>query len=215
VRVSNPPSNAALLDDLAARLVGSGWDIRDLAREILNSRTYQRAIGGDDPRLGDTRNFAHAKVRRMRAETILDAVCQVTNSPEKFKGLPLGARATEIADGRTGNYFLRTFGRAPRESVCACEVSDAPSLSQALHLLNGETIQNKVRRGEVVKTLLDGGSTPVEVIDELYRRCLSRAPTAAEGAALLAEVEAGDGGRDALEDVFWALLNSREFLFQH
>jgi len=215
VRVSNPPSNAALLDDLGARLVGSGWDIRDLAREILNSRTYQRAIAGHDPRLGDTRNFARAKVRRLRAETILDAVCQVTSSPEKFRGLPLGARATEIADGRTGNYFLSTFGRAPRESVCACEVSDAPSLSQALHLLNGNTVGEKVRRGALVKSLLDGGKSATEVIDELYLRCLQRSPTEEERARLLAEVEAGGGGREALEDVFWALLNSREFLFQH
>lgn len=215
VRVSNPPSNQALLDDLAGRLVDSEWDIRDLAREILNSRTYQRATSAEEPRLGDTRNFARAKVRRLRAETILDAVCQVTNNPEKFRGLPLGARATEIADGRTGNYFLSTFGRAPRESVCACEVSDAPSLSQALHLLNGNTVQDKIRRGDVIKDLLAAEHTPTEVIDELYRRCLARAPSAEERAVLLTEIEAGGGGREAFEDVFWALLNSREFLFQH
>lgn len=217
VRVSNPPSNAALLDALAARLVGSGWNIRDLAREILNSRAYQRATDSPDTRLGDSRNFAHAKLRRLRAETILDALCQITGAPEKFKGLPIGSRATQIADGQTGNYFLRTFGRAPRETVCSCEVSDAPSLSQALHLLNGDTIQNKIRKGEVVKRLLEEGRTPSEVISALYRAALSRPPSEPELTALVAQVEAVEEKqrRDALEDVFWALLNSREFLFQH
>lgn len=214
VRVSNPPSNQALLDGLAEQLIASGWDMQELARQILNSRTYQRATGGSDPRLGDTRNFARAKVRRLRAETILDAVCQVTNTPEKFRGLPLGSRATQIADGNTGNYFLRTFGRAPRESVCACEVSSAPSLSQALHLLNGDTVHRKVQKGGVVKALLDEGLSDEEVLVALYRRALCRPPTDEERQALLAEMEGVDGA-EGLEDVFWALLNSREFLFQH
>ena len=131
-------------------------------------------------------------VRRLRAETLLDVICQATGVPEKLRGLPLGSHAVEIADGRTNNVFLRTFGRAPRETVCACEVSDAPSLSQALHLLNGETIQKKIVEGTVV-----------------------REPSGEERAALAASIASAPDRRAGLEDAFWALLNSREFLFQH
>jgi len=213
-RVSNPPSNGPLLDALAARLVETGYDFKALVRDVLNSRAYQRSAARTESNAGDSRNYAHATVRRLRSETLLDVVCQVTGSPEKFKGLPLGSRAVQIADGSTGNYFLRTFGRSPRSTVCSCEVSFAPSLSQALHLLNGDTLHRKINGGGVVKTLLDAGVTPEGVIDDLYLRCLSRPPTDEERCELLAFIPADDP-RTSLEDVFWALLNSREFLFQH
>jgi hypothetical protein len=213
-RVSNPPSNGPLLGALADRLVESGYDFKALVREVLNSRAYQRSAAASESNAGDSRNFARATVRRVRSETLLDVICQVTESPEKFKGLPLGSRAVQIADGSTGNYFLRTFGRSPRSTVCACEVSFAPSLSQALHLLNGDTLQKKISGGGVVKALLDAGATPEAVIDDLYLRCLSRPPSDEERAELMAHVSSEDP-RGSLEDVFWALLNSREFLFQH
>jgi hypothetical protein len=118
-----------------------------------------------------------------------------------------------VADGTTSNYFLTTFGRSPRETVCAAEVRTEPTLSQALHLLNGETIQQKIAGGGVVKRMLDGGKPPEAVIKALFIRCLSREPAADELAKLLKIVE-GDKNRQAvLEDVFWALLNSQEFVF--
>jgi hypothetical protein len=214
-RVSNPPSNGPLLDGLAERLVATGYDFKQLVREITASRAYQRSTRATPNNASDTRNATRAQVRRMRAETLLDMLCQVTGDAEKFKGLPLGSRAVEIADGATSNYFLRTFGRAARESVCACEVSYAPSLSQALHLLNGDTVHEKVQAGGLVKRLLGTGADTGAVLDELYLRCLSRAPDPAERADLLASVAAADDQLAALEDVFWALLNSREFQFQH
>ena len=113
------------------------------------------------------------------------------------------------------SYFLRVFGRAPRETSCACEVSDAPSLSQALHLVNGATVHAKVARGGVVKALIDAGLDDAAAVDALYERALCRAPVDAERAAVLEVLaEAGDARKAALEDVFWALLTSNEFLFQ-
>jgi hypothetical protein len=145
---------------------------------------------------------------------MLDCVSQVTNTNEKFRGLPLGARAVQIADGQTSTYFLDTFGRAPRDTVCDCEASTDPSLSQALHLLNGSSTNGKITQGKVVTELLEG-STPEQALDRLYVRCLSRYPTEAERAELLAAVNASPSPKVGLEDIFWAILNSREFVFNH
>lgn len=214
-RVSNPPSEAALLDGLAARLVETGYDLKQLVREITSSRAYQRSTEVTASNAQDVRNFTRQEIRRLRAETLLDVVCQVTAAPVKLNGLPLGARAVEIADGATSNYFLQTFGRAPRESVCACEVSFEPSLSQALHLLNGSTVSRQIERGKLVERWLGEGASSSEVITRLYLRCLGRSPSDEELASLEAKVAAAPAPQAALEDVFWALLNSREFLFQH
>ena len=142
-------------------------------------------------------------------------ICQVTDTQEKFRGLPLGARAVQIADGRSSNYFLTTFGRATRETVCSCEVKMEPTLSQSLHLLNGSTTNAKIRQSPVVKQLLESGKTPEEMISDLYVRCLTREPTAEELQRLLPLFGEGSNTQQALEDVFWALLNSREFIFNH
>jgi hypothetical protein len=220
VRVSNPPSNPELLDELARKMVEYKYDFKRLVRDICLSRTYQLSSVVNETNAGDDRNFAHAGVRRIRAEVLLDCISQVTEQSEKFKGLPLGARAVHIADGRTANYFLKTFGRATRETVCSCEVKMEPNLSQALHLLNGRTVSDKVQNGGVVKRMLKEKKPPEQIIDELYVRCLSRKPTPDESAKLLLAVkEAGAGaGADkeaVLNDVFWALLNSKEFIFNH
>ena len=218
-RVSNPASEAALLDGLAARLVATGYDLKQLVREVTASRAYQRSTVATAANAQDVRNFTRQQVRRIRAETLLDVVCQVTEAPVKLKGLPLGARAVEIADGATSNYFLTTFGRAPRESVCACEVSFEPSLSQALHLLNGATVSRQITRGGLVGRWLGEGISSEEIISRLYLRCLGREPTLTErealGSKVAAAAELDSELEPALEDVFWALLNSREFLFQH
>src|SRR5204863_288152 len=110
VRVSNPASNPELLDALAQKFTEYNYDFRKLVRDICLSRTYQLASTTNDTNAGDDRNFAHAAVRRIRAEVLLDCISQATEAKEKFQGLPLGARAVQIADGRTANYFLTTFG---------------------------------------------------------------------------------------------------------
>ncbi|MFM9031061.1 MAG: DUF1549 domain-containing protein, partial [Opitutaceae bacterium] len=149
VRVSNPPSNPELLDALAAKLVEYRYDFRRLIRDICNSRTYQLAAAREPA--ADDRNFAAGRVRRIRAEVLLDAIGGITGATEKFRGQAPGTRAVEIADGRTSNYFLTTFGRATRGTACSCELKMDPNLSQALHLLNGDTLQQKIRGGGVVK----------------------------------------------------------------
>ena len=215
VRVSNPPANAALLDALAERFVESGYDLKGLVRDICNSRTYQLATRANRTNAADAANFARAPMRRIRAEVLLDSVNAVTGAPDKFRGLPLGSRAVQIADGNTSNYFLDTFGRAKRETVCSCEVRTDPNLSQALHLLNGTAAHNKIQQGKVVQALLQEGTEPAAVLEEITARTLSREPTDLEAAALQEALAAGDDPRGVLEDYFWAVLNSREFLFNH
>jgi hypothetical protein len=215
VRISNPPSNPELLDALAAKLVEYQYDFRKLVRDICASRTYQLDTRPNDTNATDERNFAKASIRRIRAEVLLDCVSEVTETQDKFPGLPRGAKAVEIPDGNTANYFLTTFGRASRTTVCSCEVKVDPNLSQALHLLNGDTIQNKIDQGGVVKALLKRGQTPGQIIENLYLRCLSRPPTAQESAKLAAFCKPGSAPEQVLNDVFWSLLNAKEFVFNH
>lgn len=217
VRATNPPSNRPLLDALAELLVASKYELKPLVREICSSNAYQRSTKTNATNEGDERNFSHAVVRRVRAEFLLDSISQVTNTRDKFDGLPLGSRAVQIADGTTSSYFLTTFGRARRATVCTCEVSMEPSLSQALHLVNGETVHEKIKQGGRVAGELAAGRAPEEVLTRLYVACLSRTPSAEEISALLRQPENAPpvDPRVLLEDAFWALLNSREFVFNH
>ena len=214
-RVSNPPVNGPLLDALASHLVKSEWDFRELVREIVNSKTYQRECDTNDTNLLDNSNFSHSAVRRIRAEVLLDILAQVTETKNKFPGLPEGARAVQVADGRTSTYFLTTFGRATREDVCSCAVSMDPSLSQALHLLNGDVGNQRIQQGGVIDRWIKEGRPDTEIIDELFVRCYGRFPQERERVETLVAVQAGAGRKQALEDVFWALLNSPEFIFNH
>jgi hypothetical protein len=215
VRVSNPPVNAELLDALAASFTESNYDFKKLVRDICTSRAYQLSTKTNETNESDTRNFSHASLRRIRSEILLDAITQVTDTKNKFEGLPLGARAVQIANGNTSNYFLTTFGRATRETVCGCEVKVEPNLSQALHLLNGETLATKISDGKLIERRLAEGATPEVIIEELYIRCLARKPTAGEAEKIGAAVAASADKKMVLEDTFWALLNSREFVFNH
>ena len=191
IRVSNPATNPELFQALGDKLAEYKFDFRQLVRDICNSHAYQRSATPNESNRSDTRNYAYATVRRIPAEMLLDCVSQVTNTKEKFRGLPLGARAVQIADGGTSTYFLDTFGRAERATVCDCEASTDPSLSQALHLLNGSTTSGKISQGKVVDELLKDNATPQQALDRLYVRCLSRFPTDAERQDLLASIDAG------------------------
>ncbi len=215
VRVSNPPSNPELFQALGEKFTSYNYDFKQLVRDICNSNAYQRTSQRNDSNQGDELNFAHARVRRIRAENLLDCISQVTETKDKFAGLPLGAKATQIADGSSSTYFLNTFGRSTRTTVCTCEVRTEPTLSQALHLLNGETAGQKIRDGQVIDRLMADGNTPAQVIENLYLRTLARQPSAAETERLLANVSEAPDPKTGLEDVFWALLNSREFIFNH
>ena len=215
VRISNPPSNPELLDALAAKLIEYKYDFKKLVRDICASHTYQLSTRPNATNASDDRNFSKAAIRRIRAEVLLDCISEVTGTHDKFPGLPQGAHAVEIADGNTGTYFLTTFGRATRTSVCSCEVKIDPNLSQALHLLNGDTIQNKIEQGGLVKTLLKQGKTPEQIIESLYLRCFSRKPTSEELNKLRPFLTSDSDAQQGLNDIFWSLLNAKEFVFNH
>jgi hypothetical protein len=214
-RVSNPASNPELLDALGKHFTDTKYNLKALVRDICNSRTYQRSTRRNESNAGDERNFAHALVRRIKAENLLDTISTVTDTKDKFDGLPIGARAVQIADGTRSTYFLTTFGRATRETPCSCEVKMEPTLSQALHLLNGGTVNDKIKQGGLIARLMATRKFPEERITELYIRALSRQPSQAELARLVPLLSQSKDQPQALGDIFWALLNSREFLFNH
>ena len=214
-RVSNPASNPELLEGLGKHFTDTKYNLKALVRDICNSRTYQRSTQRNESNLTDERNFAHANLRRIKAESMLDTISMVTDTKDKFQGLPLGARAVQIADGGSSTYFLTTFGRATRETVCSCEVKMEPTLSQALHLLNGDTVNAKIQQGGLIPKLMTTKKFPEERILDLYVRCVARKPTKEELDKLLPHLGEGANQQKALEDIFWAMLNSREFLFNH
>ena len=216
VRVSNPPSNTELMDELAAHLTEYKYDVRKLVRDITASAAYQRSSKTNETNANDKLNFARAQVRRVRAEVLLDAISQITETPNKFQGLPVGARAVQIADGAVSNYFLETFGRSKRESVASTEVKTDPNLSQALHLMNGDAVNDRIRRGQVVEKLVAAGKKDEEIITELFLRVFGRMPAAVEAKSITAAIAADPSNRRiVLEDAFWALMNSKEFYFNH
>ncbi|MBO0697536.1 MAG: DUF1549 domain-containing protein [Zavarzinella sp.] len=215
VRVSNPPSNGELLETLGKKFTEYKYDFKKLVRDICTSRTYQLSTIPNASNDGDTRNFARQTVRRIRAETMLDVISQATETKNKFPGLPLGARAVQIADGNVSTYFLTTFGRATRETVCSCEVKLEPTLSQSLHMLNGDATTNRIRQGQLIQKRLAEKKPPEQIIEELYLRTLTRRPSPDEIAKLQAALKEEPDKAKGLEDVFWALMNTREFVFNH
>ncbi len=216
IRISNPPSNGALFDKLGSQLIEYDYDIRPLVRDICNSRTYQRSSDVNATNADDVANYARAQPRRLSAEVLLDCIIQATDKPQRLPGLKLGERALKIADGRASNYFLTTFGRAKRESVCACEATAEPTLSQALLLLNNGTVHKNIAQGGLISQWLAAGKSPTEVVEAIYLRCLSRPPTDQEREQLVGTLPTQETQLEAgLHDIFWAVLNSREFLFNH
>jgi hypothetical protein len=215
IRVSNPASNPELFQALGDKLTSYNYDFKQLVRDVCNSHTYQRASQANASNGEDLKNFSHSRIRRIPAENLLDCLTQVTEIQEKFQGLPLGSRAVQIADGLSSNYFLTSFGRSPRTTACAAEATTEPTLSQALHMMNGDTIARKIGESKRLQTMLDGGKKPAEIVETIYIACLSRRPSPEEMQKLEALLASEPNARNAVDDIFWAVLNSREFLFNH
>ncbi len=214
-RETNPAANARLLDALARDFVAHGFDRKHILRTILSSRTYQQKAEKNTFSKMDDKHFSSARVRLLSAEQLLDAVSRVTGVAERFPGLPEGTWATQLpVPLRSG--FLAAFGQPARETPCQCERRGEPTLEQALQMLNGPTVQQKVQAANNrVRKLLKAGKNSMEIVEELYLSAFCRKPTALERERALKYLEAKDNQPQALEDVLWAILNTREFLFQH
>jgi hypothetical protein len=215
-RDSNPSVNDDLLSFLTRDLVSHQFDIKHLIRTIMNSRSYQLSATANDGNKDDTRYFSHAVSRLLTAEQLLDAICQSTEMPEKFAGLPAGTRATQLPDGEVNNLFLKTFGQPARELACECERESDSNLAQALQLINGPTINDKLRSPtNRVGRLMNEKKTDSEILADLYLNTLSRLPSAEDQKIAMAHLAKVKDRRRGFEDLHWALINAKEFLFRH
>ena len=225
IRPDNPPSNPELLAYLERELVGAKYDLRHVYRLILNSRTYQQS---PIPRSRHPRAealFAHYPVRRLDAEVLIDALCQITGTterysspiPEPFTFIPEDQRSIVLADGSITSPFLEMFGRPPRDTGLESERSNAPSDAQRLHLLNSSHVQQKIEGSPKLGALIEAGPRrPRSTATELYLTLLSRFPTEQELELLKTYGEGAETqGTKAFIDLTWALINSPEFLYRH
>ena len=220
LRLTNPPSNEELFSAVTADFVKHGFDVRHLIRTVMNSAAYQRSSVPAAGSPNDQKYYSTYIAKRLPAEVILDAVSQVTAVPSPFAGYAKGTRALQLPDAQVASYFLSAFGRPQREQTCSCERTEEPNVTQALHLSNGDTINDKLRAPDAVLTrLLDGSLTDEQVLERLYLAAFSRAPTALERQRVLAILSEASGSkqtrREALEDLLSAMLTTKEFLFNH
>lgn len=229
MRESNPASNEELLVAASDYLVEHDFDLKALMRVILQSAAYQRSSQPLPENKAEKRFYSRYYPRRMMAEVLLDAISQVTEVPDEFTKYyepnpqktdfyPKGTRAIQLYDSSVISYFLKTFGRNERMITCDCERSEEPTMVQVLHISNGETINNKLKAKESrVTELLAAGKSDQELIEQIYMLCLSRKPTEQESSELMQILQNTPQAekRQAVEDLFWGVLSSREFLFNH
>ncbi|MGH7138797.1 MAG: DUF1549 domain-containing protein, partial [Pirellulales bacterium] len=217
MRLTNPASNDELLNAAATFLVENHFDLKPLMRAILQSKTYQRSSQPLAENKGDTRFYSRYYPRRLMAEVLLDAMSQVTGTPTKFGDYPIGWRAMQLPDANVNSYFLKTFGRPERIITCECERTAEPTMVQVLHISNGDSLNDKLQaKGNHLEQLMAANTPEDKLIEDVYLNALSRIPTEDEKSRLLAVLaEPGQDKRQVLEDLYWSVLSSREFLFNH
>lgn len=230
IRDTNPPSNPELLAALEKHFVESGYDLKELVRAITRSKAYQLSSVPNQYNLIDEQNYSRYYPRRLQAEVLLDAVNDLTASPTDFPNLPLGTRAVALPDNsyNKASPFLRVFGRPDNSSVCECERVQSSSLAQSLHLINSAEIKSKLGAAQGRAAKLAGEETTLEAkIGEIYRIAFSREPTEEELQVAIEYVQqiptdaegkpidANLAARQNYQDLIWALMNSKEFLFNH
>ena len=216
LRASNPPTNPELWAALNKEFVSHKFDLRHLMRVILNSRTYQLTSATKPANATDTRFYSHFSARRLPAEVLADALAQTTGVPDTFPGYPVGMRAIQLPDPTLKSYFLTIFGRSERVTACACERAGDVTMPQLLHLQNGEAVVQKIRSGDGRLTKwLSEKKSDAQLTDELFLTTLSRSPTVAEKTAVTKALGDGSPRDEVFRDLFWALLNAKEFTFNH
>ncbi len=214
MRSTNPPTNPAMLQTLSDDFVKSGFNLKQLVRTIMVSRLYQLDSQPTAQNVADRRFYSHFEVKRLTAEPLLDAIDHAAGTQTKFKDLPLGTRAIEIPDAEYPDYFLNTFAKPRRTSVCECERSPDANLAQALHTLNGDILTTKIatKTGRVEKLLAEK-KPHAEIVTDLYFATLCRAPSPQELAASETLLKDYTTPKECYEDLLWALINSKAFLF--
>jgi hypothetical protein len=217
-RVTNPPSNPALMEALANDFVEHGFDLRQLMRRIMLSNAYQRSAEPNDSNRDDKINYSHYYLRRLSVESLLDGMAQVTGVPEKYAGHPLGTRAIQVHQAYLAepNYAMQTFGRPDREKIC--ERDHQPSLVQVLHLISGDTIQRKVTAPNSLlkQWLVEKDLKDESLIDRLFLASLTRDPSPEERSQILKRLASPGANRESVyQDLLWSLFNSKEFLYNH
>jgi hypothetical protein len=224
-RASNPPVNGPLLESLTRDFVAHHFRLRHLVRTIMTSRTYQLAAQPNETNRDDESNFARTLIRPLQAEPLLDALARVTEVPVKFNGYPLGMRAGQLPGIRPfhprearpseGDQFLKLFGKPERLLNCECERSGETTLGQAFQLLTGDLLNRMVsEQDNRLGRLLAAGKSNQQIVEELYLAALCRYPKAGEVQAAVAFIDKVKDRRAGLEDVLWALVNAKEFLFR-
>jgi hypothetical protein len=216
LRASNPPSNPELWQALNREFVAHHFDLKHLMRLILNSRTYQLSAATRPGNESDARFYSHYHVRRLPAEVLLDALCQATGVPDVFPGYPAGVRSAQLPEPAPQSYFLTVFGKSERVTACACERNGEVTMPQLLHLENGDSVVRKVASPQGrLAALLKAKKADAGVVEELFLATLSRPPAAAERDAVLAARRNEYNSDEFYRYLFWALLNAKEFAFNH
>ncbi|MFM2097326.1 MAG: hypothetical protein RIS70_4450, partial [Planctomycetota bacterium] len=218
MRVTNPASNPALLQALAKDFIDHKFDLKHLVRSICTSSVYQLSAEPNEWNRDDKQNFSRYYPKRLNAEVLLDAIDQVTATSTSFGPIPSGTRATQLPDNGFNSYFLTVFGRPESSSACECERSSEANLAQSLHLLNSAEIQGKLTAANARADQLskDANRPHPAKIRELYLATFGREPTSDEIAIAIAHLEKNvQEPKRAYEDIVWALINTKEFLFNH
>jgi hypothetical protein len=218
MRATNPASNPELLDALANDLAQHRFDLKHLMRTIMSSHLYQlsSAVAAGDEADANNVYYTHYTVKRLTAEELADALDTATGTREKYRGLPAGTRAIQLPDTSVNSFFLDVFGRPARQITCECERKMEPNIAQALYLMNDDALNKKIGQptGRLAKLLQAKTSVPA-IVDELYLTTVSRPPTSEETAKARSWISRAASPQEGLQDLLWALLNSREFLFNH
>ncbi len=217
MRVTNPPTNEALLDALSYDFIKHDFSLKHTVRTILNSRVYQLSSEPNDTNREDELNYSRYYVKRLLAEQLIDAISQATGAKPKFPGHRTGKRAMTIPSGAP-SYFLTTFGRQiRREKICERETE--PDMAQAMHLISGDTLTENIaaENGTLARWVSDNSLNDREIVERIFLSTLVRTPTERERNLALAPIRAkgSEARREAFEDTYWVIFNAKEFLFNH